>query len=355
MRCDFIIVGQGLAGSALAYRLHRRGKRVLVYDLPGRNNCSAVAAGLFNPVTEVRSMKKTWMADQLFPHLFAFYREVESYTGAHFFHPLPLYRPFASPGEQNEWMSRSAGSEYSAFISEVVTEPRYSKWVVDPFGGLLLNNAGYINTNVFVAAVRDVLALQGMYREMFFDESRLEADGESVRYDDVEAAGIVFCQGVESMNNKWFGWLPLSVLKGETLSITASLPESLILNRGIYLVPDERDKWRAGATYFYRDVDAGVTEEAREELEMKLSHFLRVPYEIVSQSWGFRPASPDRRPMLGPHPGCRRVTIFNGLGTKGVSLAPFFSDVLAAWLCDGGMLPGEASIGRYKSLYSKPA
>src|SRR6185369_14016662 len=96
---DYIIVGQGLAGSALAIELLRRGKKIAVFDEPEKNRSSIVAAGLFNPITG-RVMTKTWKADVLFPHLIAFYSGTEKVLGGRFFYPMPLYRPFISVQEQ---------------------------------------------------------------------------------------------------------------------------------------------------------------------------------------------------------------------------------------------------------------
>ncbi|HEX6222999.1 MAG TPA: FAD-dependent oxidoreductase, partial [Chryseolinea sp.] len=73
---DFIIVGQGLAGSALALQLLKRGKKILVIDRVVPNTASRVAVGLFNPITG-RHMIKTWMADKIFPYLHHFYRDAE--------------------------------------------------------------------------------------------------------------------------------------------------------------------------------------------------------------------------------------------------------------------------------------
>ena len=71
MKVDYIIVGQGLAGSLIAYELLKRNRKILVYDLPEENQSSSVAAGLFNPVTG-RRFVKTWKADVLFPFLHNF-------------------------------------------------------------------------------------------------------------------------------------------------------------------------------------------------------------------------------------------------------------------------------------------
>ena len=87
-------------------------------------------------------MVKTWMADILFPYLQNFYSEAEAFTGLSFFHPMPLYRPFISAEEQNEWMARSAEAAFTPYIDRVLTKSTFEA-VNDPFGGLLLKQCGY--------------------------------------------------------------------------------------------------------------------------------------------------------------------------------------------------------------------
>ncbi|MEI9917238.1 MAG: FAD-dependent oxidoreductase [Bacteroidota bacterium] len=99
---DYIIVGFGLAGAALALQLRKRGRSVMIYDDPKEHQASRVAAGLFNPVTG-KLMQKTWQADVLFPYLFDFYKEAEEITGERFFYPTPICIPFLSIEEQNDW------------------------------------------------------------------------------------------------------------------------------------------------------------------------------------------------------------------------------------------------------------
>ncbi len=119
---DFIIVGQGLAGSALALQLLKRNKKILVIDRIVANSPSRIAVGLFNPITG-RHMIKTWMADQLFPYLHQFYQEAEKLTQSRFFYPLSLYRPFATIEEQNEWMAKSADPLYHDYIENIFAKP----------------------------------------------------------------------------------------------------------------------------------------------------------------------------------------------------------------------------------------
>lgn len=69
---DYILVGQGIAGTALAWHLIQAGKRVLVVNDSTRPSASLVAAGIYNPLTG-RKLVKTWMADTIFPYAINFY------------------------------------------------------------------------------------------------------------------------------------------------------------------------------------------------------------------------------------------------------------------------------------------
>ena len=48
---DFIVVGQGIAGTLMAWNLHLAGKKVLIIDDHHSGSSSLVAAGIVNPIT----------------------------------------------------------------------------------------------------------------------------------------------------------------------------------------------------------------------------------------------------------------------------------------------------------------
>jgi glycine oxidase len=347
---DYIIVGQGLAGSCMAVQLLRHDRRFVVIDRPEENRCSVVAAGLFNPVTG-QNLVKTWLSDILFPYLHEFYRGVERDTGQLFFHPMPLYRPFGSAQEQNEWMSRSSEPAYQQLIDSIYTIPTFDR-VHDPLGGLVLRQCGYVNTPVFTGAVRRLLEEKGHYVNDRFDPARLSIVADGVEYEQYRAARIIFCEGVKVLSNPWFNKLPVRALKGETIRIKSDYTKHVILNRGVYMVPGkEEGEWRVGATYNLKDRTNGNTMAGKHELEQRLKELIGFEYEIMDQDWGIRPTVIDRRPILGQHPQHGQLVIFNGLGTKGVSLAPYFSEVLFQWLDTPGPLNKEVDVSRFKSLY----
>jgi glycine oxidase len=180
----------------------------------------------------------------------------------------------------------------------------------------------------------------------------LQIADESVTYKGFKAHKIIFCQGVSIMQNPWFGKLPISPLKGETLTIKCSWQKDVILNRGVYIVPGkEPGEMRVGSTYKVRDGSPGTTEDAKIELEEKLRSLCTFPYTLSGQDWGQRPVTSDKKPILGEHPRYKPLIIFNGLGTKGISLAPYFSDMLVQWLENGGEIDKEVNVSRFKLLY----
>src|SRR5580704_16086454 len=99
---DFIVVGQGLAGTTLAWQLHRRGFRVMVVDRESGNSASRVAAGLITPVTGKR-LAKSWRLDEVFPAAVAFYHWVEAQTGHKYFKQRPSLRLFQDEAEREEY------------------------------------------------------------------------------------------------------------------------------------------------------------------------------------------------------------------------------------------------------------
>ncbi len=299
-------------------------------------------------------MTKTWMAESVFAELHQFYSWAEKKLNHRFFYPQSIYRPFLSAEEQNEWMGKTADQALRHYIQEIFLRSRYGHQVNDPFGGLLLKECGYLDVMAFLKAVKNKLLSSHAYVSGRFDEVKLRMELSGIRYDDFIAKKIIFCNGTAIKNSSFGSSVPVRPLKGETLVIETPENLELIYNRGVYMVPmREINTYKVGATYDSKFLTADITSAGREELQNKLYELLNIRFKIISQDWGFRPTTPDRKPILGMLPGNENVVIFNGLGTKGVSLAPYFSGHLLNWLLGEGEIQSEVNINRFKSLFSK--
>jgi len=81
-------------------------------------------------------------------------------------------------------------------------------------------------------------------------------------------------------------------------------------------------RYKVGATFNHKDKTSIPSIEGKEELVEKLKKVITVPYEIIDQSAGIRPAVKDRRPLVGVHHKYCQLNVLNGLGTRGVMIAP---------------------------------
>jgi glycine/D-amino acid oxidase-like deaminating enzyme len=85
----------------------------------------------------------------------------------------------------------------------------------------------------------------------------------------------------------------------------------------------------------------------------KYKKLMKPDCEVIEHLAGVRPATKDRRPFLGLHPKFSQLAIFNGMGSKGVSLAPYFAKEMADFLLSEKELNPEVNINRYVSFYTE--
>lgn len=350
---DLLVVGQGLSGSVLSDLLLKDKKKIAVIDEGSLNTSSGVAAGIFNPVTG-RRIVKSWMADALIPFAINYYRNLENELEELFFYEMNLLEILYTSKEINEWDSRMEEQEMKNYLAENVSESNYRNCLQDFKKLIRINNSGWMNINKFLEAFRNKLHALGCLIEERFDHNKLLIQNDFITYKNITSKGIVFCEGAETLGNPLWSWLPLVPAKGEILTFECvGLPEDFILMSGIFILPIGNNLFRAGATFEWKYENNSPSENGREMLVEKLTQVLRIPFTITDHRAGIRPTVKDRRPLLGKHYKYDNVFIFNGLGTKGVQLAPYFANQFADFL-KGGLLNAEADVKRwYKLVHNK--
>jgi glycine/D-amino acid oxidase-like deaminating enzyme len=127
--------------------------------------------------------------------------------------------------------------------------------------------------------------------------------------------------------------------------------EQFILNKNGFVLPLGSQHFKVGATYGWKEFTNETTPEALEELTKKLVLMGCTQFELVVQKTGIRPATQDRRPFIGFHPN-KQSGIFNGFGSKGVSLAPYFAKQWTSEILGKTSVHSEASIRRFYHLFS---
>ncbi|MEN7551454.1 FAD-binding oxidoreductase [Rapidithrix thailandica] len=329
MLYDYIIVGQGIAGTTLAFTLLEQQKEVLVVDNRQEEASSMVAAGIFNPITG-RRMVKTWLADQLFPYLEQFYQRLEKTLNTPIFHPTPMYFPFDSQEKQNDWLAASSDPKFDPYIKQFHANGLYDGAVKDPFGGMEVTQSGYVHTAHMLSSFAQWLDRQSRFVDAQLNPEELVIEKDYVQWKNYRAKKLIFCDGNESAENPLFHWLEYRCVKGELFWLR--FPKHSfqhIINRNCFVLPYQKEIYKVGATYEFHDLNKEATEKGKMQLIEKLEALINAPYEIEKQVAGIRPATYDRRPFIGSHPKHPNLGILNGLGTKGVSLAPYFAWQLA--------------------------
>ena len=125
---DFIIVGQGLAGSILALTLLKSGFKVFVINHSMLSNCSKVAAGIWNPVVFKR-LTKSWLADELVPDLVSFYEFWEKEFQIKLIHHRKIIKPFTEEQEKNLWLKKATSLEN---LNPFLDSETYSNLQISP-------------------------------------------------------------------------------------------------------------------------------------------------------------------------------------------------------------------------------
>ena len=341
---NFLIVGQGIAGTTLAHKLIEKGYSVHIIDNKHKSSSSLIAGGVTHPMSFKRVIL-SWKADSLIPIANSYYDAFAIKFGIKVFHKLPMTRVFSSMEEQNNWQGRMADAPMKNIIGDEELDLDF------PFGSGKVNMAGRLDVALYLSRSKEFFKEKGIISEEQFDYNQLTSSESKVEYKGINAENIVFCEGFKINQNPYFNYIPLSPTKGEILIIkTKELPDC-ILSQGCFVMPIGDDKYVLGATYDRDNLNQETTDFGKEQLIEKIKNIGNFNFKIVEHRAGVRPTTHDRRPIIGTHPKHNNIHIFNGLGSKGVMLAPHFAEELIQHITAGAELNAEVKVSRYSKKH----
>lgn len=345
---DYIIVGCGLAGIAFCEQLKQHTKSFVVIDDQSQKS-SVVAAGLYNPVV-LKRFTEVWKAKEQLALALSFYNCLEKRLQVKLDEKLPVYRRFASIEEQNDWFTASDKPHLESYLSSTLLKNK-NPFINAPLGFGKVLQTGKIYTSLLLKHYKDELSQEHQYIKETFNFTALKIHNSSLVYKDITASNIVFAEGFGMVNNPFFKELPLNVAKGEIITIKApDLKMDYVLKSSIFVIPEGNDIYAVGATYNWDDKTQEVTEQAKIELLTKLKEVITCNFEVIGQVAGIRPTVKDRRPLVGVHSAYNNISILNGLGTRGVMIAPYAAKQLFEHIEKGEPLEKEMDIKRFEHL-----
>jgi len=343
----YIIVGQGIAGTVLAHIFLKHHISFVIIDDPKLSQASKIAAGLYNPVVFKR-LVKSWKVDELLPFMDSFYAEAEQLLNEKFYFKKTIVKLFTEEQEKTLWLKKS-NEEVGSYLDKKISETAFEDIVYNSNGAAEVKQGGNLNIPLFLEASRRYFLKQNLLLEEIFDHQQLTVTDKNVVYKNTTADKLIFCEGYKALENPYFSGFPFKLTKGEVLTIHAPLLNQTekVINKGVFILPVGDDLYKVGATYEWADLSDLPTEKGKTELVDKLKKVLKIPFEIVNHQAGIRPTVNDRRPLIGLHPKHSTLAVFNGLGTKGVMLAPYFAQQLYSFLEENKALEEEVDIERF--------
>lgn len=342
---DYIVVGFGLAGLAFIEHLENDQKSYVVFE-DNSQKSSRVAGGLYNPVI-LKRFTPAWNAHLQLKTAIDFYKNVETRLEKSFIKELTVLRRFNTIEEQNLWFEACDKPTLKQFLSSELI--KNTNPVLDiPYQYGKVNHTGRVAIAELLSYYLEYIGEKGSLRNESFSYQDVVLGDDFVEYRNIKARHVVFCEGFGIKSNPYFNYLPLVGNKGEYIMIRcAKLNLNEAVKSSIFIIPVGGDVYKVGATYNNQDTSKEITVSARKQLEEKLLKVLNAPYEVIDQVGGIRPTVKDRRPLVGTHPDYPRMHVLNGMGSRGIIVAPSVASELYDHIENENPINPDININRF--------
>ncbi len=308
-----------------------------IIDAPELSSSSKVAAGLINPIV-LKRLKLVAGAAEYLQAALPFYRTLQSNGNIGFLNEMPISHIFQSIGEVNNWNEKASNPAFTPFLGDIEKNPSTS--LLAPFGNGLMQNTSWLDTISFLEFHKSTIRGSNTLQEQEVDENRLMDLMNDHKH-------VIICNG-HLLRQLIHGFEEMfAPTRGEVMIIetAADLPTNHIVHGPVFILPLGQKRFKVGATYHWDELEDKTTAHGLAKLESDLKKIFKGDYKVVEHLAGVRPNTKDRKPILGLIK--ENLYCFNGLGSRGVLMAPLLADQLLDFILSGTDLAPSINLERF--------
>ncbi len=318
---DYLIVGQGLAGTCFALEALSNNQRVHIIDLNNAYSASRLAAGIVNPIKGKR-LYRLWQDDATFDWVKHWYEKTEQRLSISVIKTRSLIRCLNTETECEAYLKKKDHPDYRHFLKEKPTPLDDTSFFHTPKDVFKLSSVLQLNTKHFLESAKRYFQKQNSYSHAYLNYSDIHEDASGIRWKGILGKTLVFCDGHHAQYNPFCSFLNFEHAMGHIIELESShIKSDSIINNGQWLYRKHANTFHFGTTSYWERCPKNRRQSIK-TLEKHLANFLTVPYQIKHYFHGTRPVLKDRKPFVGIHPDNTRIGIINGFGGHGVYHAP---------------------------------
>lgn len=327
---DFLIVGQGIAGTLLSAELLSRGFAVCVLGQHPKGSASDLSSAIIQPLAGRRLIERKTQREEIEAAVTTYDRlsrqlETELFRSARLLRmhqeeaELSLYRHYTESGKP--------------FVREASADESLSNFRDVRYGAHMIAPVYQIFPDRLLAVWRKFLLAGNAFIEGSVKYDELNLFPEAVKYQGVVARALVFCEGAGGRLNPFFPTTIMNKNRGEFLLLSIpDLDDSQLYQGPLRLIPKGSGLWWCGSNYRWQYNDLLPDDNWRSQTMGQLNKWLKLPFAVVDHCVSERPTTAGQKPLLLQHEFYRQLYFFNGLGTRGFSAGPLLASRMADFL-----------------------
>jgi thiazole synthase len=343
---DTLILGGGLMGLSLAIELKLRGANVTVISRNPQQAAGYAGAGMLAPQAEAippgPMLELCLGSRNLYPD---WINKLESLTGlnigywpcgilAPVYHIPEVIQSDLSDDTPAHWLDIAAIHRHQPGLgSDVVGGWWYPK------DGQVDNRRGLMQALTVAAEELNIIVKTDIEIQQILTSSTGEVTGIQTHQGTLQGYHYVLTAG--AWTSQLLPQIPVYPKKGQMLSVKVpdtveTLPlKQVLFGQNIYIVPRRDGLIVIGATAEDVEFTPGLTPDGINSLLSRaIQLYPALKYFPIQEFWwGFRPATPDFLPILGPSP-FPNLSLAVGHYRNGILLAPVTAKLMANWILE---------------------